>query len=344
MIPLALLLASSVVIVAASVAFVIGMRRLVYWTKLDHFFLGEIIVTFAWVLPEYLIAVHALLAEGRLANHGGDPFIAVGAIMGAASANMLVIGILNTVWPGRSDLETGGPGRLLGSAAVMLLVVCVSVIGLGVGRGNGVSLGQLIAGAVVFAVFLACLRLLHPRNPKEKMPEVDLDPPFQPGRGTLPMALATSAFSLIILVYLTPFWVGLAIPWYRSGDDLSHEMRAMLLGSLTIALGMMMAVPDFLVSARDLKEKTADSPTSRLFLSSAALMAFTVAAGMDSDTLWNALATGLFAAFILTIFVVALTLILLLAIPNRLPARWQGLLVTFLTLAGFVFAMCSITF
>ncbi len=336
---LAQLLFLSALIVSASVCCVIGVRRLTYWTGLDRYFIGEVIVTFTWVLPEYLIALHALIAPGRLANHGGDPFISVGAILGAAAANMLVIGILNSAWPGRAGLETVGPGRPLAAAAVVLLVSCATAIGLAVGSGVGISLAQLIAGSVVFVLFLICLRLVYPQNPKEKPLDSDLDALFEKARGTLIGALLLAAASAVALVYASPLFVVLAIPSYRLAEDSPMIPRGLLVGSLTTVLGLLLALPDLIVSVLDLQEKEGDTPTPRLFLSSAALLAFTAIAGMDSDTLWNAYASSLFASFWLTVFVVAVTVVLLLAMPARVSGRSRGLVVTTLALAGLLFSV-----
>jgi hypothetical protein len=100
-----------------------------------------------------------------------------------------------------------------------------------------------------------------------------------------------------------------------------------------------MGIPDLIVSASDLREKDADTPIPRLFISSAMLIAFTVVAGMSPDRLHDAFAASLFASFVLTVFVVALTVILLLAVPSRLSARVPGMIVAGVALAGFTFSL-----
>jgi hypothetical protein len=73
-----------------------------------------------------------------------------------------------------------------------------------------------------------------------------------------------------------------------------------------------------------------------------ASVAFTAIAGMDYETLWNAFASSLFSSFLLTVFVVALSVILVLAIPTRLSVRMMGTLVTAIAFAGFVFSLLMI--
>ena len=211
--------------------------------------------------------------------------------------------------------------------------------GLAVGSGVGISLAQLIAGSVVFVLFLICLRLVYPQNPKEKPLDSDLDALFEKARGTLIGALLLAAASAVALVYASPLFVVLAIPWYRLAEDSPMIPRGLLVGSLTTVLGLLLALPDLIVSVLDLQEKEGDTPTPRLFLSSAALLAFTAIAGMDSDTLWNAYASSLFASFWLTVFVVAVTVVLLLAMPARVSGRSRGLVVTTLALAGLLFSV-----
>jgi Ca2+/Na+ antiporter len=111
-----LLLAMSLVIVGAAVAIVVGVGRFNRRTGLERSFVGEALLMVAWVFPEILIASYALILAGRVPTHPGDPYIVVGAIVGSAAANVLLIGVLNTVWPGRGGLEValapiqGSPG------------------------------------------------------------------------------------------------------------------------------------------------------------------------------------------------------------------------------------------
>lgn len=326
-----LLLAS---IMASSIGFVIGMRRLTYWLRLDRHFIGDILVTFAWVLPEYLIALNALLSPDAF----GAALVSVGAIMGSAAANMLVIGFLNSAWSDRECLET--TGTPLASAAIVLLVSCVTVVGIGIGSGKGVSLAQILAGIFVYAVFLAGLRLVYRRNPKEKPRESDAL--HLPGRGSLHGALALTGFSVLALVYASPPFTELALSWFRWDDESSHAMNGFLSGSRTITLGLLMAIPDSFLAVLDLKEKGGETQVPRLFLTSAALIAFTAIAGMDYLTLGNGIAGSLFASFLLTVFAVALTVIMLLAAQAGLSARTRGLIVTALAIAGLVFSLFMI--
>jgi hypothetical protein len=327
------------VLVAASVGCIVGVRRLTYWTRLDHYFIGEVAVTFAWVLPEYLIAVHAIQAAGALAYHMGDPYISVAATVGSAAANMLVIGLLSSLAPEGAGLETAKTSRPLGSAAATLLVTCLSVVGLGVTRADGMTVAGFIAGCFIYAVLFACVRMVS-REIAKAIP-IDADFLSPTGQGTLVNSVALAGASIVILAYVSLPFVELAIPWFRSGNDLPHAMRALLRSGLTIALARFMGIPDFIVSASDLRDKGADTPVPRLFISSAMLIAFTVVAGMNPDHLHDAFATSLFASFMLTVFVVALTVILLLAIPARLSARVRGMIVTGVALAGFAFSLLA---
>lgn len=341
MIQTAVLLALSAIIVAASVGCALGTGRLAARMRPDCSFLGEILVTFACVLPEYLIALHSLLVPSGLMNLTGDPFIPVGAIMGAAAANMLLIGALNSAWPERAGLDP--PGRPLASAALILLVACAAIVGLGFGRGKGVSWAQILAGAAVFAIFLTGLRLVGRQVPGPKPPKFDIDADFDPlsspARGTPIGAIAMTAASVIVLVYASPLFVGLAVPWFRSGGDLPREVQALLLSGLTIALGLLLAVPDLILSVRDMAKNGGESPTPRLFLSSAALIAFTVIAGLNPGELGDRFPGDLFASFALTVFVTALTVILLLAVPSGISPRMRGMIVAGVASGGLVFAV-----
>ena len=221
----------SAVIVVASVGCVIGVRGLNYRSRPEHYFIGEIIVTIARVFPEYLIGSSHVPSSCRVGYtyHSGEPYIAVGATLGSAAANILVIGILNFVWPGRAGLESVGSGRPLASAAVVLLVSCVAVpVGLGVGRGVGIESGPelLIGGFVVFAVFLVGLGMVYQQNPKERTSDSDLDGLFQSGHGTLVGALGLAGGSAIALVYASQPFVELGTPWFRTGEGWPSLLHA----------------------------------------------------------------------------------------------------------------------
>jgi hypothetical protein len=328
------LLAMSLVIVGAAVALVVGVRRFNRRTGLDRYFVGEALLMLAWVFPEILIASHALILAGRVPTHPGDPYIAVGAIMGSAAANVLLIGILNTVWPGRGGLEVTGSGSSLVSAAVVLMVCCTSFIGLIIGAGAGIAMAQLVAGAGVTAVYLLGLRLVQRQSPKAAEPE----PLFQPGGGTLIRAVGLAGFAAIALIYATPIFVEAADWGFRATED-AHGMSGKHLGIEVIVLGLLLAVPDLFLCLGEVKSKGGGAALPRLFLAAAALIAFTAVAGLDPDTLWNAFAASLLGFLGLTVFFVAVVVVLILATSVPRSLRMRGLIVLALAMAGMVFSI-----
>lgn len=331
------LLAMSVVIVVGAVALVVGVERLNHRTGLGRSFLGEVLRMLTWILPEILIASYSRTLPGPRPDLPGDSYIAVGAVMGGAAANVLLIGILNTSWPGRGGLEANGPGDALVSAAVVLLVACVSFVGLVIGAGPGVGTGQVVAGVVVTAVFLLGLRLVHRQRSKSAEPE----PLFHPGGGDLVHAIGLTGSALIALVYGTPFFTEAADRAFRATERLPGP-HWKLLGLEVVALGLLMAVPDAVLSLDEMRRKAGGSVLPRLFLGAAAMLAFTAVAGLDPDTLRNGIVTHLFGAFGLLVSLVAVIVVLYLATRMPRSPRLRGLIIVALVMAGIALSIIAL--
>ncbi len=329
------LLATSLVIVVAAVALVVGVKRLNRRLGLDGCFVGEAMLALAWVLPEVLITSYALILPSLVPTHPGNSYIEVGATMASAAATVFLVGLINVIRPGSGGLEVNGLGGPLASAAMLLMMACISFVGLVVGAGTGVDLRQILAGTGVTVVYLLTLRIVTKYGPKAMEPE----PLFQLGGGTAIQAVALTCFAIVALVYATPIFDEELDRNFRLVNQAFPVRARSTLGAGVMALGILLAIPDLILALMDLRTKAGGAGLPRMFLTVAALWAFTAVAGLDPDTLFNAIATDLAGTLALLIFFIGVVIVFFLATALPRSVRLRGLIVLALALAGLVFSV-----
>jgi hypothetical protein len=164
------------------------------------------------------------------------------------------------------------------------------------------------------------------------------EPLIDPGLGSPVVAIALAGFAIVALIYATPVFVEAADAAFRAVEQ-AHGMNGKILGSMVLALGLLLAVPDLFVCFRDLKSKAGGAGLPRLFLAVAALIAFIAIGGLDPDTLWNGYADTLLGFLGLTVFLAAVVVVLMLATSSPRSTRIRGLIVMALALAGMAFSV-----
>lgn len=288
-------------------------------TGLGRLWIGTTLLAASTSLPELLTSLNAGLLE--------EPDIGAGDLLGASLANMLILAVVDLVFPRRRILQSVAVDHALGG---LLGILLAAIVGAALYTGGWGSLGHVgLESVAILLVYLRGLGLLY---------RSALGGAAPPGRSGLRGAFMGFAAGVVGLVLLAPLLV-------LSADAFSTEagISATLVGTLLV--GLSTSLPELAATVAAVRVGALDLAAGNVFGSVAfnLLVVAVLDAAYLPGPVAGALSRGHALSVWLLVLCLALTMMAILSGARRRPGpvRVESVLVVaaYVFVAGALFRL-----
>lgn len=227
-------LLTAVIIVFAGTFLTKFADKIAQLTGWGRLFVGSLLLAGATSLPELMVDIHAV--KNNL------PDIAVGDLLGSCLFNLLILALLDFVYPSKFRGTSFSPKYLHHSLSAVLVIILASLVGIGIASKLEVSIfGVSLFAWAVLLVYLYGLRLIF-IDGKIKSVEQESNDELNVSNKTALLAWAFFGYiaSSLVILFAAPYLVE-AADKIAAASGVGHTFIGTTLVALTTSLPELVA-------------------------------------------------------------------------------------------------------
>lgn len=210
------------------------IAELTGWGRL---FVGSLLLAGATSLPELMVDIHAV--------RNNLPDLAVGDLLGSSLFNLLILALLDFLYPSKFRRTSFSPQFLHHSLSAVLAIVLTSIVGVGIASRLEISfIGVSLFAWAAFFVYLYGLRLIFIDGKREYDCEAEVEPRTEASSRAKVYSLAAAGLGYIssscVILFAAPYLIESADE-IAAVSGLGHTFVGTTLVALTTSLPELVA-------------------------------------------------------------------------------------------------------